>query len=69
MECPHINNNKNNNNSSNDNRNKKYHINLNNNKKLLLLKNPKIMDNNRFDSKEKARKFFPNLISHNKNNN
>ena len=69
LECPHINNNKNNNNSSNDNRNKKYHINLNNNKKLLLLKNPKIMDNNRFDSKEKARKFFPNLISHNKNNN
>ena len=69
LECPHINNNKNNNNSSNDNRNKKYHINLNNNKKLLLLKNPKIMDNNRFDSKEKVRKFFPNLKSHNKNNN
>ena len=69
LECPHINNNKNNNNSSNDNRNKKYQMNLNNNKKLLLLKNPKIMDNNRFDSKEKVRKFFPNLKSHNKNNN
>ena len=47
--------------------NKKFHINLNNEKKLYLLKNPKILDNNRLNSKEKMKKIFPNLISHNKN--
>ena len=66
LECPYLINNKNNN-SNNENRNKKYHINLNNNKKVFLLKNPKMTDFNRLYSKEKMKKFFPNLISHNKN--
>ena len=65
LECPYLINNKKNN-SSNESKNKKYHINLHNDKKLLLLKNPKTRENNRFDSKEKIKKFFPNLISHNK---
>lgn len=64
IECPYLNNKKNN--SNNENKNKKYHIHLNDDKKLLLLKNPKIFDN-KINSKEKMRKFFPNLISHNKN--
>ena len=64
LECPYLINKKNN--SNKDNKIKKYHINLTN-KKLLLLNNPKIMDNNRLNSKEKMKKFFPNLISHNKN--
>ena len=66
LECPYLINNKNNN-SNHENKNKKYHINLNNDKKIFLLKNPKKTVYNRFDSKEKVRKFFPNLISHNKN--
>ena len=66
LECPYLINNKNSN-SNHENKNKKYHINLNNDKKIFLLKNPKKTVYNRFDSKEKVRKFFPNLISHNKN--
>jgi 5'-AMP-activated protein kinase catalytic alpha subunit len=65
LECPYLINKKNV--SNNENENKKFHINLNNEKKLYLLKNPKILDNNRLNSKEKMKKIFPNLISHNKN--
>ena len=66
LACPSLYNNKKIN-LSNEKKNKKLHIKINNEKKLLLLKNPKIKDNHRFDSKEKIKKFFPNLISHNKN--
>ena len=65
VECPYLINKKNL--SNNENNNKKYHIHLNDDKKLYLLKNPKIIDNNRLNSKEKLKRIFPNLISHNKN--
>ena len=65
IECPYLINKKSI--INNENNNKKYHIHLNDDKKLYLLKNPKILDNNRLNSKDKLKRIFPNLISHNKN--
>ena len=65
IECPYLINKKTI--TNNENNNKKYHIHLNDDKKLYLLKNPKILDNNRLNSKDKLKRIFPNLISHNKN--
>ena len=65
IECPYLINKKNM--ANNENNNKKYHIYLNDDKKLYLLKNPKIFGNSRLNSKEKIKKIFPNLASHNKN--
>ena len=65
IECPYLINKKTI--TNNENNNKKYHIHLNDDRKLYLLKNPKILDNNRLNSKEKLKRIFPNLISHNKN--
>ena len=65
IECPYIINKKND--SNNENENKKHYIDFKNDKKIFLLKNPKILDNNRLNSKEKMKRIFPSLMTNNKN--
>ena len=65
LECPYIINKKNDLNHENDNKN--FHVDFKSERKFFLLKNPKILDNNRLNSKEKMKRIFPNLISNNKN--
>ena len=65
FECPYIINKKGD--SNHENNNKKYHSNFKDEKKFFLVKNPKILDNNRLNSKEKMKRIFPNLMPNNKN--
>ena len=65
LECPYIINKKGD--SNRENENKKYHSNFKDEKKFFLIKKPKVLDNNRLNSKEKMKRIFPNLMSNNKN--